>query len=358
MGAVHLKALQQIPSIEVAVVSGREQVGGRLKQSGGKFSVRPRPASTSPVFPNSGTSTQRWRIRTSTPWTCVFPTHLHETAAVEALEAGKHVLLEKPMALDLEACLRLIDLAHRRGRILMVAQVLRFFPAYRVLASALKSAGPIRVATFRRRCAMPAWGDWQSDPSKSGGAVLDLLIHDIDMALHLFGAPSAIEATGNVGGEIDLVSSRLFYDAGFAVEIVGGWHPGKFPLTMKRRDQSEKTRPWILISNLDFRASSAHRSRSRRPAARSRRPLRRREDRLFPAESASAMDLRRSNVRPRISLALKSSVSALAMHRGTPAQWRKDPVEIGVMFWAGRDRVEEIRALGVALRAVGNWTRY
>ena len=235
MGAVHLKALQQIPSIEVAIVSRNEgKLAGDLSDCGGNFGT------AAPSFDFSGVRKFRdLGAALADPEIdavdLCLPTHLHEFAAVEALDAGKHVLLEKPMALDREGCRRLIGQARQHGRILMVAQVLRFFPAYRVLASALKSAGPIRAARFRRRCAMPAWGEWQSDSSKSGSAVLDLLIHDIDIALHLFGAPSAIEATGKVGGEIDLISSRLYYDAGFTVEIVGGWHPGKFPLTMKYR---------------------------------------------------------------------------------------------------------------------------
>ena len=88
---------------------------------------------------------------------------------------------------------------------------------------------------MRRRCARPEWGDWQSDPLRSGGAIFDLLIHDIDMTLLLFGAPAAIAATGREESTIDIVSADLFYDAGFTVQIVGGWHPGKFPLTMKYR---------------------------------------------------------------------------------------------------------------------------
>src|SRR5262249_23388816 len=70
---------------------------------------------------------------------------------------------------------------------------------------------------------------------RSGGAILDLLIHDIDFALHLFGDPVAISATGRVDGEVDIVSCRLFYESGLAVDIVGGWHPGRFPITMKYR---------------------------------------------------------------------------------------------------------------------------
>src|SRR5208282_1781726 len=126
------------------------------------------------------------------------PTDLHESATVAALRSGKHVLVEKPMALSVEACHRMIAEAARAGKILMVAHVLRFFPAYRALQSAIAAGelGSVRMAAFRRRCAQPGWSDWITDKSRSGGGAFDLLIHDVDMALRLFGAPSAISATG------------------------------------------------------------------------------------------------------------------------------------------------------------------
>jgi predicted dehydrogenase len=58
------------------------------------------------------------------------PTYLHEDVAVAALRAGKHVLVEKPMALDGASARRMIAESERAGRVLMTAQVLRFFPEY------------------------------------------------------------------------------------------------------------------------------------------------------------------------------------------------------------------------------------
>lgn len=234
MGAVHLRAIEALPITLAAVVSR-----GAPKFDRGNFGAEPWQFDLSNVRHYRDLSEASRDPEIDAIDLCL-PTHLHESAAIEALENGKHVLVEKPMALDVAACHRMIDAARRCGRVLMVAQVLRFFPAYRALAGALPSLGRIRSATLRRRCAMPTWGDWQRDPEKSGGAVLDLLIHDIDMALRLFGEPSAVEATGKLHDDIDLISSRLSYDAGFAVEIVGGWHPGKFPLSMKYRVTGEE----------------------------------------------------------------------------------------------------------------------
>jgi len=130
----------------------------------------------------------------------------------------------------------MISEAEKADRVLMAAQVLRFFPAYDSLKSWVDGgqAGEIRTATFRRRCAAPGWGPWLKDKAQSGGGVFDLLIHDIDMALYLFGAPLAVAATGyeDLPQQIDVLSGQLFYP-GFTVDISGGWHHGAFPFSME-----------------------------------------------------------------------------------------------------------------------------
>jgi predicted dehydrogenase len=125
--------------------------------------------------------------------------------------------------------------AARAGRILMTAQVLRFSPEYVALRNALPGLGAVRGAFFRRRCAAPAWGGWLTDPAKSGGGVFDLLIHDVDMCLHLFGRPDAVSATGHYQAPagLDLLHGQLFYPFGVVV-VSGGWqHPGAFPFAME-----------------------------------------------------------------------------------------------------------------------------
>jgi len=144
------------------------------------------------------------------------------------------VLVEKPMALDEAACGRMIEESRRTGRVLMVAQVLRFFPTYLALSVARAQIGTIRGGSFRRCCAKPGWGDWLADATRSGGGVFDLLIHDVDQALYLFGPPAAISATGhqNLAQGVDIIDAQLYYD-GFSIGISGGWHPGEFPFSME-----------------------------------------------------------------------------------------------------------------------------
>jgi predicted dehydrogenase len=157
------------------------------------------------------------------------PTDLHEPVALQALRAGKHVLVEKPMALDGASARRMIAEAESCGRVLMTAQVLRFFPEYIALREALPRLGEIRHATFHRRCGTPGWGGWLKDPARSGGGIFDLLIHDVDMCLHLFGIPEEIAATG-LGETID---AQLFYHDGFPVTITGGWEAPAYPFRME-----------------------------------------------------------------------------------------------------------------------------
>jgi predicted dehydrogenase len=217
MGGVHVKAISWVQGLELAAVVTRRAPGWDLKHYSKLDDALGDPEIEAVDL-------------------CL-PTDLHESATVAALGAGKHVLVEKPMALSFESCRRMIDAAERAKKVLMVAHVLRFFPAYRALQSAVDHGelGGIRSATFRRRCAQPGWSDWITDKSRSGGGAFDLLIHDVDMALRLFGAPQAISATGyeDAAKGVDVISARFYYD-GFVAEISGGWMgPGGFPFAME-----------------------------------------------------------------------------------------------------------------------------
>lgn len=163
------------------------------------------------------------------------PTPLHPRLAIAALEAGKHVLCEKPMALDLGSCERMLAAARASGRILMIAHVLRFAPAYQVLAESVGSGryGRLRYLKLTRSSGRPAWGPWLLDPAQSGGAVLDLLVHDFDQAIALCGFPDTIEARPVASA--DGVACTLGYghgDQGATVEVEGGWFADGRPFAM------------------------------------------------------------------------------------------------------------------------------
>jgi predicted dehydrogenase len=124
------------------------------------------------------------------------PTPLHREVAEAAFAAGKHVLLEKPIALTLDDADAIVAAAERSGRLFMVGLVLRFWPEYVELQRRLgggELGRPLSVSTLR--LSPPAdWNDWMADPAKSGGVCVDLLIHDFDQMNRLLGTPRRVFA--------------------------------------------------------------------------------------------------------------------------------------------------------------------
>jgi predicted dehydrogenase len=142
------------------------------------------------------------------------------------------------MALTGKIAEEMIRESEKAGRVLMAAQVLRFFPSYRSLIESVHggSLGPVRSAVFRRRCAAPVWSTWLADPARSGGGIFDLLIHDADICVHLFGLPKSISASGyeDLPNGIDAITAALHYPDVPSVVITGGWHHKKsYPFSME-----------------------------------------------------------------------------------------------------------------------------
>jgi predicted dehydrogenase len=238
MGSTHVRALQSIPDAELVAVcsSDEKKLAGDLSAVQGNLGGPGERLDFSGVAKYRDLRQMLEDPRVDAVDLCL-PTHLHAPVAIQAFEAGKHVLVEKPMALDAASARRMIVEAKKHHRVLMVAQVLRFFPMYRVLQDVLArdSMGTMRSAIFRRRCAAPAWSAWLADPEQSGGGVFDLLIHDVDMCLHLFGAPEAISATGYeaLAAGIDIIAAILYYPGQRTAIIAGGWHhPKSYPFSM------------------------------------------------------------------------------------------------------------------------------
>lgn len=172
------------------------------------------------------------------------PTHLHKEFTIAALKAGKDVLLEKPFALTLTDCDAMIRAWKKSKRILMVAHVLRFWAEYVALVELVQSGalGKPRAATAARLSTRPRWATWFRDPKWSGGAVMDLMIHDFDMLNHLFGAPQKIFARGRKSkhGAWDEVQATVEY-RGASASVQGSvMMPAQFPFTMKLNVQCER----------------------------------------------------------------------------------------------------------------------
>jgi len=132
------------------------------------------------------------------------PTYLHAEAAVAFASAKRHVLCEKPMALSVADCDRMIAAADTAGVQLMIAQVLRFSPDYALVKEIDDSGrfGQVLSVSATRLGGRPMWSwqHWFSDPERSGGAILDLHVHDIDFIGCLLGRPTTISAVGTFSG--------------------------------------------------------------------------------------------------------------------------------------------------------------
>lgn len=239
MGSTHLKALRQVPGAALAAVysSDERKLAGDLTGIQGNIGGPGEKLDFSQVRPYRDIAALLADPSIDAVDLCL-PTDLHETVALQALARGKHVLVEKPMALDGAAAGRMVEAARQAGRVLMTAHVLRFFPEFTALRQAIsnRDLGRTRFALFRRRCGAPSWGGWLLDPARSGGGAFDLLIHDADMCLHLFGTPEAIAASGasDAAAGIDCLSAQLFYADGRVAEIAGGWYAGAgYPFSME-----------------------------------------------------------------------------------------------------------------------------
>lgn len=155
------------------------------------------------------------------------PTHMHVEAGVQALNAGKHVLVEKPMAVDVDGAERLLRAAERVGRQVMVAHVLRFFPEFALIRrlSDQNEFGPVKGARFRRIISPPTWYD-PGDVERVQSFTADLHIHDVDFVCHMFGLPRAVTSVGytDKAGIIEHIDTQYHYgDGGPVVTAEGGW---------------------------------------------------------------------------------------------------------------------------------------
>jgi predicted dehydrogenase len=159
------------------------------------------------------------------------PTHTHEELAGAALAAGKHVLLEKPMAATAAAARRIAaaaDAAAARGVFLMPAMCIRFWPEYAWVRQTIAAGthGRVLDARFRRVAQAPGWGHGHFlKGAESGGGLLDLHIHDADFVQHCFGRPHAVFASGysKVSGAPDHVVALYRVAGGATVSAEGSW---------------------------------------------------------------------------------------------------------------------------------------
>ena len=161
---------------------------------------------------------------------CV-PTDLHAAMTIQAANAGKHIICEKPIALSIADGQAMIQACNSAGVRLFIAMVLRFVPQYRVAQQVISSGqvGDVCVIRLTRAAYQPrkATDNWFMDEQRSGGMVVDLMIHDFDYARWIGGnvtrvfAKSVRATRPNAPGDYALVTLR--FASGAIGHIEGGW---------------------------------------------------------------------------------------------------------------------------------------
>jgi predicted dehydrogenase len=154
------------------------------------------------------------------------PTHLHADTAIRALQAGKHVLVEKAIALSTEDADAMVQAAAKAGKLLMVAHVLPFFPEFAFAADAVRGGrcGRLLGGHFKRVITRPDWSSEIGDAMKTGGPAVDLHIHDTHFIALIAGTPNAVFSSGIVDGDVVqyLTTQYLYGPNGPAISSSSG----------------------------------------------------------------------------------------------------------------------------------------
>ncbi|MUK87538.1 hypothetical protein GMD78_03870 [Ornithinibacillus sp. L9] len=175
---------------------------------------------------------------------CV-PTFLHEEYITKAAKAGKHIICEKPLTLSEKAADRMYDVIGKYDVRLFVGHVLRFWPEYQTIKAYSESGKLNNIDTIHaeRLGQLPAWSEWFQHPEKSGGALFDLHIHDIDFAYYLLGEVESVYAVGHqnqYGAWDQIITTLTFKNQAKAVLEASQRMPHGYPFTMSLRAQTSE----------------------------------------------------------------------------------------------------------------------
>jgi predicted dehydrogenase len=224
MGMVHAKNVLANAKLELcAIIDNKENIFDGIENTGnhGHLGLPVKNFKQIPVYKSLEEC-----VGMETPdavLICV-PLFLHYELTRKALMFNLDVLLEKPFCPEPEQCGELIKLAKERNRILMVAHCVRFDSAWEFLAECIKDKryGSLKMLSTCRSCGEPTWGVWRDEKVKktSGGALYDLLIHDIDFVNSCLGVPLDLKINFTAG---DYWEISLNYEKPAGISVKGGF---------------------------------------------------------------------------------------------------------------------------------------
>lgn len=217
MGMVHYRAYGGVPGARVAAIATRDpkKLSGDWRAIKGNFGAPGEFVHLGEIARYSD-----WRQLVADPTidlvdVCL-PPAMHPEVAIAALAAGKHVLVEKPIALSTAAAESMVAAAEQYGRLLLIGHVLPFFPEYAYAARLIASGeyGRLLGGHFKRIIADPSWIKDFFDPATVGGPIVDLHIHDAHFIRMTCGMPEAVFSTGRLRGEVvEFVDTQFVYRA-------------------------------------------------------------------------------------------------------------------------------------------------
>lgn len=217
MGMIHYLAYQRIEGVRVAALCetfAKERLAGDWTKIKGNFG----PAGTQMDL--SGISTyDSYEAMLADPAldvidVCLHP-QKHAEATIAALDAGKNVFCEKPIALQPAEGVAMVDAAAKNGKMLAIGHVLPFFASHNFVFEAKKSGryGKLLGGNFVRVISDPVWLPNFYNMETCGGPMLDLHVHDAHFIRALFGMPKAVQAVGRCRGDVpEYFNTQFLYD--------------------------------------------------------------------------------------------------------------------------------------------------
>jgi predicted dehydrogenase len=188
------------------------------------------------------------------------PTFLHAEMVIKAARAKKNIFCEKPLAMNNEEAKYMLEAVNNNNVKAMTAHVLRFWPAYMRIKEIVESGeiGKILHIYCERLMPIPPWVEngWNKNEKLSGGAAIDIQIHDIDYILWLLGEPEMIKSSGiydkRFGGWSHIGTNLEFKTKQVALIQAGWGFPGSFPFTNVIRVVCEEgTVEWTSRMGMD-----------------------------------------------------------------------------------------------------------
>lgn len=161
------------------------------------------------------------------------PSFLHADMAIACLEAGYHVLCEKPMTLNAEEAEKVLAATQKTDKNFMAAHVVRFMNPYVYLRNVIESneLGKLMRLDMKRISSIPKWSweDWMRDEKRSGGVITDLSIHDIDYVQSILGMPDSVSSIHyGLKNNNDFAQTEMVY-GDTLVSCEGTWYNAGIP---------------------------------------------------------------------------------------------------------------------------------